>query len=278
MNNVKIIKASGEKASFIPAKLTTSLQKAGASQELARQITMEIQTVLFEGMTTKEIYKSAFAKLRKSSPPTAARYKLKRAIMELGETGYPFEKFVAALLKAEGFQIQVGIIVQGHCVQHEVDVIAQNANEHYMCECKFHNRQGRNCNVKIPLYIQSRFKDVERVWRKGPGHATKFHQGWIFTNTRFTSDAQQYGSCMGLKLVSWDYPKNEGIKDWVDRNGVHPITCLTTLTAQEKNQLIELDAILCQDLCKDPNLLSKVHVHEDRHQRILDEAAAICQN
>lgn len=277
MNRVEIIKASGVKAIFKIEKLITSLRKAGASRELAANIAANIEGALFEGMTTKEIYKKAFAQLRKHSRPTAARYKLKKAIMELGETGYPFEKFVAALLASEGYETQVGVIVKGHCVSHEVDVIAQNEKHHYMCECKFHNQQGRHCNVKIPLYIQSRFKDVERAWRKRQGHETKFHQGWIFTNTRFSTDAMQYGKCIGLKLISWDYPQNDGIKDRVDRSGTHPVTCLTTLTSREKKALIELDKILCMDLCQSPELLQKIHVSKNRHQKILDEASDLCR-
>lgn len=276
MGNIKIIKASGKEATFKIEKLIASLRKAGASEELATHIAIDIKKALFEGMTTKEIYRKAFTQLRKHSRPTAARYKLKKAIMELGETGYPFEKFVAALLASEGYKTQVGIIVQGHCVSHEVDVIAQNDYHHFMCECKFHNQQGRYCSVKIPLYIQSRFQDVERAWKKKQGHETKFHQGWIFTNTRFSTDAMQYGKCIGLKLISWDYPKNEGIKDRVDRSGIHPLTCLTTLTSREKQALIELDKILCMDLCINPNLLQKIDVSEKRHQKILDEATDLC--
>ena len=276
MNRVEIIKASGEKATFKIEKLIASLRKAGASKELATNIAANIEAALFKGMTTKEIYKKAFSQLRKHSRPTAARYKLKKAIMELGETGYPFEKFVAALLASEGYKTQVGIIVKGHCVTHEVDVIAQNDKHHYMCECKFHNHQGRHCNVKIPLYIQSRFKDVEKAWQQKQGHETKFHQGWIFTNTRFSTDAMQYGKCSGLKLISWDYPENDSIKDRVDRSGIHPVTCLTTLTSKEKKTLIELDKILCMDLCNSPNLLQKIGVSENRHQKILHEATDLC--
>lgn len=274
MNRIEVIKASGEKTIFKKDKLILSLKKAGASEEIATNIANDIEKTLFNGISTEEIYKNAFSKLKKLSRPTAARFKLKKAIMELGETGYPFEKFVAALLKSEGYKTQVGTIVKGNCVTHEVDVIAQNDKHHYMCECKFHNRQGRKCNVRIPLYIQSRFKDVEHTWLKK--HTIKFHQGWIFTNTRFTTDAMEYGKCIGLKLISWDYPKNEGIKDRVDRTGIHPITCLTSLTSKEKRRLIELDIILCIDICHNPTLLNKIDISKNRFQRILEEASSIC--
>lgn len=277
MNSINIIKANGELVPFESQKLMHSLQKAGASPQLSKEITDVVSNDLYEEMTTKEIYKQAFTLLKKKSKPSAARYKLKKAIMELGDTGFPFEKFVAALLTAEGFQTKVGTIVQGKCVTHEVDVIAEKDELHYMCECKFHNRQGRHCDVKIPLYIHSRFKDVEAQWQKNPEHQIKFHQGWIFTNTRFTTDATQYAECSGLQLVSWDYPKGNGIRERIDKTGVHPITSLTTLTLKEKKELIRNELITCKDLCANSEILSKVGLAKKRQEKILNEAMALCK-
>jgi len=277
MNSINIIKANGEIVPFESQKLMHSLQKAGASPQLSKEITEVVSNDLYEEMTTKEIYKQAFTLLKKKSKPLAARYKLKKAIMELGDTGFPFEKFIAALLTAEGFRTKAGTIVQGKCVTHEVDVIAEKEELHYMCECKFHNRQGRHCDVKIPLYIHSRFKDVEAQWQKNPEHQIKFHQGWIFTNTRFTSDATQYAECSGLQLVSWDYPKGNGIRERIDKTGVHPITSLTTLTLKEKKELIRNELITCKDLCANSEILSKVGLDKKRQEKILNEAMALCK-
>src|SRR5690606_6702976 len=149
-------------------------------------------------------------------------------------SGYPFEKYVGEILKHEGYKTRVGQIVQGHCVQHEVDVIASKDDQHFMVECKFHSDQVRKCDVKIPLYIHSRFLDVEKAWEQRPGHGHKFHQGWVMTNPRFTTDATQYGTCAGLNLVSWDFPKKGSLRERIDGSGLHPITCLTTLTKKEK--------------------------------------------
>lgn len=278
MNRINIIKANGAIVPFESHKLIHSLQRAGASLQLATEIADVVSNRLYDGMTTKKIYKWAFTMLKKKSKPTAARYKLKNAIMELGDTGYPFEKFVGALLTAEGFQTQVGIVVEGKCVTHEVDVIAERNNQHYMCECKFHNRQGRRCDVKIPLYIRSRFKDVEAQWLKISGHEVRIHQGWIFTNTRFTSDAIQYAECAGLGLVSWSYPKGHSLRERIDKVGIHPITCLTTLTNKEKKVLIEYDVITCQVLCQAPQILSKINIGQKRQENIMEEAIAVCKS
>jgi len=271
-----IIKASGEKAVFSATKLRHSLERSGAGKQVVGQILSEVQAFLHDGITTKEIYKKAFDLLRKNSRPVAARYKLKKAIMELGPTGFPFEKFVGKILSYEGFRTKVGVMVKGHCVNHEVDVIAEKDEKHFMVECKFHSGQGRNCNVKIPLYIQSRFLDVEKQWRNREGHDTKFHQGWIFTNTRFTGDAIQYGNCVGLMLVSWDYPQNGSLKERIDSSGLHPITCLTTLSKVEKQKLLSREKVLCMELCHQPELLKSIGISEQRQKKILDEAHELC--
>ena len=200
--SIHITKASGERMAFIPDKLTVSLRRAGAGEEIIKQIMNSVTAQLYEGMTTKEIYKIAFRLLKKVSKQTASKYKLKDAIFELGPAGFAFEHFISEILKHEGYTITLGTIVQGHCVTHEIDVIAIKEEQHFMVECKFHHNKGIFCNVKIPLYIQARFKDVEQQWLQLEGHQTKFHQAWVVTNTRFTKDAIRYGACVGLYLLS----------------------------------------------------------------------------
>ena len=275
-SNIFVIKASGEKVPFEVSRLEGSLKRSRASDVVIKQIIDEVAASLYNDITTKEIYKTAFALLRRNSRPIAARYKLKKAIMELGPTGYPFEKFVGEILGYQGFRTKVGVIVKGHCVNHEVDVIADKDEKHFMVECKFHSTQGRHCNVKIPLYIQSRFIDVEKQWRKKDGHDTKFHQGCIFTNTRFTTDAIQYGNCAGLKLVGWDYPKKGSLKERIDVSGLHPITCLTTLYKHEKQKLLSKEKVLCMEICNHPQLLNLIGIPEQRHKGILNEAHELC--
>ncbi|MGJ1446995.1 restriction endonuclease [Sphingobacterium spiritivorum] len=276
-NHINITKASGHKAPFNKGKLKQSLLRSGANSELADEIVSEVMEMLVEGMSTRKIYKTALRLLRNTSRPMAARYNLKRAIMELGPSGFPFEQFVGVLLNQQGYRTQVGVIVRGHCVNHEVDVIAEKDNHHFMIECKFHNRQGYICDVKIPLYIQSRFLDVENTWKKIDGHAEKFHQGWVVTNTRFSEDAAQYGRCMNMNLVGWDYPGNNGLKDWIDSSGLHPVTCLTTLTHREKQELLDKKIVLCKTLHHNYSLLESIGVKPPRLQKVMDECAALCK-
>lgn len=141
-----------------------------------------------------------------------------------------------------------------------------------MIECKYHNQRGTISDVKIPLYIQSRFKDMEASWVNIPGHGTKFHQGWVVTNTKFSSDAIQYGACVGLKL-----PLKENLKDTIDTMGLYPITCLTTLRKSEKIYLLENKVVFCKEICQNSHWLKKAGVTDERIKGILEEGASLCK-
>ena len=278
MDKLIIIKASGEKVPFSNQKLHHSLKRSGANEETISNVMNEIESMLYEGITTKKIYQIAFGLLKKSTKPFAAKYKLKQAIMELGPSGFPFEKYIGEILKYQGFKVKVGEIIKGHCVNHEIDVIAEKDDEHFMIECKYHNTSGYTCDVKIPLYIQARFKDVEKQWMQLPGHKTKFHQGWVVTNTKFSGDAIQYGLCAGLHLIGWDFPKGESLSEQINDSGLYPITCLTTLTAKEKQLLLESKIVLCKEICNNSKLLSIAEIPGQRINLIMNEAHALCKN
>jgi len=278
MTTITIIKKSGEKVNFNREKLKKSLMKSGAKTTAVENIIAEIEASLYHGISTTEIYKNAFDKLKKHARPTAARYKLKKAIMELGPTGFPFENFVGELLKHEGFKVEIGVFVQGNCVQHEVDVVAEKEHQHFMIECKFHSSFKVNCSVKIPLYIQSRFLDIEKQWLKNPTHHHKFHQGWVVNNTRFSEDALNYGNCVGLKLLGWDYPKNNGLKEMISKSGLYPITCLNTLSKSEKLTLLNKNVVLCKQLCDTPTVLNQIGIKPTRTKKIMEDAHELCKS
>lgn len=278
-HNHKILvrKYSGAEEAFDAERLRKTLRRSRASEADIESVVQSVEAQLYPGIRTKEIYRIAFAQLKKQVPSTAARYNLKRAIMELGPTGFPFESYVAELLKAQGYKVQVGVIIQGQCVKHEIDVIAERDNEHFMIECKYHNQLGQVCDVKIPLYIHSRFMDVQATWQKIPGHAEKFHQGWVITNTRLTTDAIQYGTCAGLNLWSWDYPAGKGLKDVIDRIGLYPITALTSLSASEKGMLLARRIVLCKELCNHPETLVRIGISGQRIENVLVEGRELCE-
>lgn len=272
MSKATIIKkASGETEAFNPEKLRNSLKRAGTSDELADEILDDILPQISEGMSTREIYKKAFGMLRKRKSSNAARYSLKKAIMELGPTGYPFEHFVAQVLAHHGFKIEVGQTLQGKCVTHEVDVVATHNNTQYLVECKFYNSQGKYANVRVPLYIRARVDDIIEFREKLPQYKETRFFGWVVTNTRFTDDAMNYGRCAGLHMLSWNLPKNKGLKDMVEQAKVFPVTTLTSLNKKQKEYLLSKDIVLCRQLKEKINILHETGVSDSMKKKIIKE-------
>jgi len=270
--NVLITKASGESELFSESKLRHSLQRVHAPSILMDEIVAQIETELSEGMSTSEIYRKAFSLLRKKARPVAARYSLRSALMELGPTGRPFERYVGELMKAEGFEVEVAKIVPGVCVKHEVDVVGTKGDRHVMVECKFHNQAGLRSDVKISLYVQARFEDVERQWKKQPHHGEKFHEVWLVTNTKLTSDATDYAKCVGMHAIGWNYPATGSLEKLIEQHKLHPLTCLTRLNRLQKQELLREGLILCSDLLKDRDTLQKVVGTSARVDEIVQEA------
>lgn len=271
-----VIKASGEQMIFLPEKLKHSLHRSGADDATSNQIVATIISDASDGISTREIYKKAFRLLKQNSNQHAARYKLKHAIMELGPTGYPFEIFIGEIFKQLKYKVKTGQLIKGECVQHEVDVVAELGNILLFAECKFHNKSGIKCDVKIPLYVHSRFRDIENKFSKQPATNRKLHEGWLVTNTQFSSDAIKYGECAGLHLLGWDYPYNNGLKDMIDRMGLYPVTCLTTLLQAEKQYLLDKYIVLCSQLLQQ-NILFKIPgLTTGRKERVLKEVEGLC--
>ena len=266
-----IIKSSGNRTKFSISKLRRSLMKSGANEKMVASIIDEIRDELYQGISTKEIYNRAFALLKNFKGAYASRYKLKKALYELGPSGFLFEKFISRLLNELDYKTELNKIVKGKCVTHEVDLIAYKDSQRHLIECKFHNEEGRNCDVKIPLYIDSRFRDIY-AYEKNKISG----KGWVVTNTKFTGDAITYGNCAGLKLLSWDYPEGNCLKKLIDDGGAYPITVSTLLSDAEKQFLLEREIILGNQLIDSSFYLDHEGISEERKERILAEFEILC--
>jgi hypothetical protein len=141
-----------------------------------------------------------------------------------------------------------------------------------LIECKYHNLQGTFCDVKVPLYVNSRFKDIT----ENPA-ANRNYTGWIVTNTRFSSDAMLYAKCSELSLLGWDYPEGRGLRESIDEAGLYPVTCLTTLSQKEKAKIVEAGIVLCREISFANALLMEIGIPVERHKGILNEALALSE-
>src|SRR5690606_1662288 len=136
---------------------------------------------------TKEIT-ATVAALLKNLPRGqryAAIYSLKDALRRMGPDGHNFERYVGKLFEYRGARVKVAQIVSGECVDHEVDVVAEDNNAIHLVECKFHNSEGQRSDVVVAMYTFARFSDIQAAHAKDE---RKVH-AWLSTNTKFTNEA-----------------------------------------------------------------------------------------
>ncbi len=278
MAAIYIQKADGEMELFEPAKLLLSLKRSGSSRDLAEKVVTHVENELVDGMTTQEIYKYAYDLLRQyehDNPIAAAKYSIKRAILELGPSGFPFEEFIAGVMEAHGAtEVVSGVMLQGKCVPHEVDVVGFKDGKRFGMEVKFHNSLSTKTDLKVALYIKARFDDLALA-----SGDSKIEQSWLVTNTRFTRNVVRYAKCSGsLKLLGWDYPHKRGLEVLIEEAHLHPITMLTTLTNREKRNLLDADKVLCRDVRDNKDVLLDAGVHADKVDMVLRQATELCNS
>jgi Holliday junction resolvase len=271
---IMVVKRSGEREPFSESKVRSSLQRAGADRPLIETIVGRVKGELYDGISTREIYAHVFSLLRELESPVVSRYDLKRAILELGPSGFPFERFVAGVLEARGYDVAVDQTVQGKCVDHEVDVVAHRGGKHYMIEAKFHNQPGIKSDIKDALYTHARFLDVQQAWVEIAGLRNQFYQAWLITNTKVTSKVREYARCAGMRVTSWNFPPRASLRSMVEQSGLLPITCLQSLDREARARLIAQGIVFCRELTEgDVEFLSG-----DRLQQVRREALQACRH
>lgn len=272
MKRTYVVKADGEREPFDAAKLEHSLARSGASSTVRARIVAHVLHEIHDNIVTEDIYRHAFQLLKEHEDmPVAARYSMKRAVFALGPSGFPFERFLAEVLKAHGWHTQTDVILNGRCVTHEVDVLAEKEGKRIGVEAKFHNEPSGKTDVKDALYVKARYDDL----RASPERSMHVDEGWLVTNTRFTRNAIRYAQCSSLTLIGWNYPRTRGLFSMIEDMKVHPVTCLTTLTDGEKRRLLDQKIVLCKGI-QAPHILEDNGVKHSKIPIVMQEAHLLC--
>ncbi|MBQ0118085.1 MAG: restriction endonuclease [Flavobacterium sp.] len=265
-------KFSGEAVSFDPEILKISISKSGATSEQVEQVFNTISPQIVDGMTTRALYELAFDALKVIKKSFAARYSLKKAMRDLGPEGFYFEEWITKLFRQIGYQSISGQTLQGDAVTHEIDVLAVKGDEMHLCECKFRNDIDAKISVTTPMYYLSRFNDLKNNTYTFFGKELKPHKCWLVTNAYLTTDSIKFAEHYNIGIISWDYPVNSSIKYQVDSTAFYPITCLTTLSDENKKFLLSKDVTLVKEIFENPKKLEHLKFSAEQISEILEEA------
>lgn len=263
---MQVIKYSGEVEQFNPRKIYRSILEAHGSRHLANEAIAEVKRYYHKNITTEEIL-NILINFLKREPGVSERYDLKRAIMSLGPSGFPFEIFIANLLKHHGYKTEAGVKLKGKMIYQEVDVVAQRGKK-FMIECKYHNEPGIITKLHPAMYTYARFLDLQKY---------RFDQPWLVTNTKCSHDARKYAEGVNLKITSWNYPKNSSLQILIDEKKLYPITILKSLPDGIKEKLYSSKILITKDLLdySQKELMRKLNLSEKEVGKIIEQVRVI---
>lgn len=272
---VYVIKANGEKAEFDRNKIVRTCKRAGIPQDVAKKIADKVESKIYNGITTKKILDLVLKKLDIYEERHSHKYDLKRAISKLNPGEHEFEKYIEHLLKAQGYKTKWNIIVQGECIEHQIDIIAEKDSKRYLVECKHHVNPHRFCGLGTCLQTWATLDDIMKGYKNGI-IKERYDNMWLVVNTKFSEHAIRYAKAKRLILTGWNFPKGTDLRSMAEKKGMYPLTILN-LPRTIMNKFSGTGILLLQEFVQTPldELYKKTSIDKKTLQDLVEKATHI---
>ncbi|MCW4015637.1 MAG: ATP cone domain-containing protein [Candidatus Bathyarchaeota archaeon] len=272
---VFVTKYDGTKQAFDRKKILRTCVRMGATQEAAELIADQIESRLYDGISTKKILQLVFRYLKKHKPVVKYQIDLRRALSLMNSTP-DFERFIQLLLSEHGYKVSPSQIIRGRCGEHEVDAVATKDGKTCFVEVKHHYKYHTPTNLDVSRIARAVFEDVTEGYELGTNNL-KIDYAMIVCNTKLSEHAKRYADCRGITHIGWSSPKNHDLQTMIEEKKLYPITLLKGLSADTKNKLTSKDIFLLKQLTQKttPELKHQTHIPQEKLQSILGNARAI---
>jgi len=272
---VYVTKFDGTRQPFDKNKIVRTCLRMGATNAVAESIAEDIENRVYDGIETKKILQMIFKHLRKHKPVTRHQIDLRKALSLLSPAP-DFERFVQLLLSEHGYEVTSNQIIQGRCVEHEVDAVARKNGKTCIVEVKHHYKYHTPTSLDVSRISRAVFEDVTEAYQLGLNNL-KIDYALIVCNTKLSEHAKRYADCRGISHIGWSSPPNRDLQTMIEEKKLYPITLLKGLNTETRNKLASNGVILLKQLTeKTPKELRKqTRVPKEKLRSIIDIAQAI---
>ena len=251
-----VTKADGKKELFDREKVVRTCLRMGAARQVAETVAKKIETSLYDGIETQKILQMIFRQLSRHEPVVKHKIDLRKAL-SLMKSKPDFEFFIRALLSEHGYEVTPNQILNGKCVEHEVDAIARKDGLTYIVEVKHHSNYHVLTGLDVSRVARAVFEDVTEGFELRL-NSLKIDKAMIVCNTKFSEHAERYAECRGIKNIGWNSPPDLNIQTMITEKKLYPITYLKGLTITTTERLTQAGIILLKQLtAKDPRELRR---------------------
>jgi Holliday junction resolvase-like predicted endonuclease len=252
---VYVTKADGSKQIFDKQKIINTCLRLQATLEQAQSIADKIEARAYDGISTKKILQMIFLYMKKYRPAIGYQIDLRQAIAML-RSKPDFEIFVAKLFEALGYKVETNLIIQGKCVEHEIDVVARKDSEIILVEVKHHVNHHTYSGLDVFLQLNSSLEDLKEGYESGKNNF-KFTKAILICNTKVSEHAKRYALCKGLEFIAWKFPPEKGLERIIEEYKLYPITFLKGIEREEVYKLADAGIVTIKQLLDDIEKISR---------------------
>ncbi len=165
---------------------------------------------------------------------------LQEAWLRFGLVDLAFTNYLAAVLRTQGYVIDVGVLVPGACATHELDIVAEKAGRNVAVACIFVAEGQSQVVLAEALAAYARYLDL--LDGADIQACPRFAEYWLVTNGVFSVDAVAYAGHKGLRLIGGDE-----LLAWMNAK-TYPVTMVPGLADLEVQALLRADLLLARHL------------------------------
>mgnify|MGYP000707545939 FL=1 len=232
---IRVRKFDGSLELYDQSKVVRTAIRMGLDKKAAEELADEISSKVYDGIPTSEILSLIHDLASKIRPELKYVENLREAISAMRPKP-DFEEYVRIVLKAAGYMVEPGRVLEGRCIDHEIDGIAFKDDEVVIVETKHHVNPHAYTGLDTVLQLWAALEDLKEGHRLG-FHNYPFTSALLVCNTKISMHAERYARCKGMKYMVWNYPRAFALRDIIASHKIYPITMLKTLS---RNQIAKL--------------------------------------
>jgi hypothetical protein len=274
---VHVRKFDGSLEAYDRSKVVTFCLRLNASKEEAEAIADRVEHRLYDGIPTQKLLQMLRREVMRYRPDARLRRDLRSAISLL-RSKPDWELFVQCLLNKVGYAVEGNRVLQGKCVDNEIDGVLRTPSQTIMLEVKHHVAPHTKTSLDVPRVVHAVFEDLTAGYALGY-HDVDFTDALIVCNTKFSTEGKRYAECRGIGRLCWKDPAERGLEALIEAEQFYPLTILRavdkTMQLTLGNQgVIVLQQILEADLTK---LAAKTGIREAQLNDLERNARKILQ-
>lgn len=225
---MKVEDAHGGMRDYEPQKIVKAAKRAGFDDDDAQRIESRVSNRIWDEITTAKLHSIVHDEMQEIHEGYARRFMLRESIADLDPNFHEFEKYMVKVLRADGVDATWSPRPkpQGACIDHEIDIVAEELGERFIVECKHHYHHHRYTGLDIPMRQWARLDDLKKGDEIGIKDAIEVDRAWVIVNTKLSDHAKEYAECKNVRMTAWDYPGEDALNSLVERNQTYPITML----------------------------------------------------